>query len=405
MLFDIPLGSITAEDILSLEREEVPEDKHLEYKRSYEDNQHGKDEFRKDVTAFANSSGGYILIGIKEKPLMFDGREVAGVKIGEVVGITGSQADKERNRLHDLLKDFIRPRVPGVDIRCIDIPERNPILIVRIPRSFNSPHQITVKEKNPIGDLEFWVRQGSSSVRMDVDELRNAFLMSETQAERIRSFRMERLGKILAEDTFLPMEAGAKVVLHLVPQNAFGLGSRYDINTIAESLDALRLWGVNRRPNFDGIVAWSEDRNVGYTPAEKYIQVFRNGVLEIVTTDYFGVFGAQPRLNSKDLIYDMVEHLPKALNVQKELGVQSPVFLMLSLINVKEYGLTHTNVFQPLERAVLQLPEEICETFDVDAKAVLRPSFDMIWNAAGYEQCNFYDAAGNLHDPTRPRLR
>jgi len=403
MLFDIPLGSITAEDILSLECEEVPEGKHLDYKECvYMDDAHGKDEFRKDVTAFANASGGDIVLGIKEASVN-SGDEVR--QIGQIVGLKDFKEEATKQRLYALLKDCIQPRLPGVDIRSVNIADKGYVLIIRIPRSFNPPHQVTMRGKDIVGQFQFWVRRGADNVRMDVDELRNAFLMSETQAERIRSFRMERLGKILAEDTFLPMEAGAKVVLHLVPQNAFGLGSRYDINTIAESLDALRLWGVNRRPNFDGIVAWSEDRNVGYTPAEKYIQVFRNGVLEIVTTDYFGVFGAQPRLNSKDLIYDMVEHLPKALNVQKELGVQSPVFLMLSLINVKEYGLTHTNVFQPLERAVLQLPEEICETFDVDAKAVLRPSFDMIWNAAGYEQCNFYDAAGNLHDPTRPRLR
>src|SRR5438046_1835065 len=140
MLFDIPLRNITAEDILNLEREAVFEGKHLDYKECvYVDNPHGKDEFRKDVTALANASGGDIIMGIKEFPC------ADGNKKGEVVGLEGSDKEGMKERLFQILKDWIQPRVPGVDIKDIDISGRKLVIIVRVPRSFNQPHQVTMK--------------------------------------------------------------------------------------------------------------------------------------------------------------------------------------------------------------------------------------------------------------------
>ena len=55
-------------DLLSLIEDRVPEGKNIEYKSALPNNSdRDKKEFLADVSAFSNSSGGYILFGIFEK--------------------------------------------------------------------------------------------------------------------------------------------------------------------------------------------------------------------------------------------------------------------------------------------------------------------------------------------------
>ena len=59
------LNEISSSDILHLIQEKVAENTTLEYKREpWESNASGRDELLKDVSAMANSQGGYIIIGI-----------------------------------------------------------------------------------------------------------------------------------------------------------------------------------------------------------------------------------------------------------------------------------------------------------------------------------------------------
>ncbi len=390
MLFEIPLSNITADDILNLERNEILEDKYLDYKECvYQNNSYDKDEFRKDVTAFANASGGDIIMGIKE---------VLGSsgKTGKVVGLENFNEEVETQRLYDLLKDHVWQRVSGVAMRRVDIPDKNPVLIVRIPRSFNPPHQVTTQAPPHSQEYQYWLRNNAGSIRMDVDDLRNAFLMSETQAERIRNFRAERLGKILTDDTFLPMQPGAKVVLHLVPQGAFGRGTQYDVRKTTTLLNQRSYWGANYRYNFDGFFNSMEE------PLKRYLQVYRNGILETVATDFCTAQNNQLLIETQRLVVQLITQLPTLLAVQQELGVEPPVFLMLSLVGVREYCLN--NGWGPsdsLRLNVVPTPEVMCETFDVDAPKIWKPAFDTLWNTAGYDQCEYYDAEGNYQDPIR----
>ena len=56
---------------------------------------------------------------------------------------------------------------------------------------------------------------------MDVQEIRSAFALSEDLPERIRKFRDERVSRVLAGDTPVRLDAGPKIVLHVVPIAAF----------------------------------------------------------------------------------------------------------------------------------------------------------------------------------------
>ena len=61
-------SEIELEDIQSLVEDEVQEGKRLEYKRDLPGTSADeKAEFLRDVSAFANASGGYLIYGIEDK--------------------------------------------------------------------------------------------------------------------------------------------------------------------------------------------------------------------------------------------------------------------------------------------------------------------------------------------------
>jgi len=67
---------------------------------------------------------------------------------------------------------------------------------------------------------------------MDVAELRIAFNLSETIAERIRRFNIDRASKILSGETAVPLYDNAKIALHLVPFISFNPVNSYTKRTL-----------------------------------------------------------------------------------------------------------------------------------------------------------------------------
>jgi len=71
---------------------------------------------------------------------------------------------------------------------------------------------------------------------------------------------------------------------------------------------------------------------------------------------------------------------------------------MVTLLGVGSYELNTGDVMAfdavPIDRDALILAPEIADSYDADSAALLRPSFDALWNAAGLSRCGDYDASG-----------
>ncbi len=103
-----PVDSITEEDLQKLLSEGKSEGKDIDYKRdNYGRGDQDKKEFFKDVSSFANASGGYLLIGVDEEK---------GIPT-DIVGIKVDDIDQEKQRIESLLMDNIKPRLPGLKIK------------------------------------------------------------------------------------------------------------------------------------------------------------------------------------------------------------------------------------------------------------------------------------------------
>ena len=109
-MINAPLEKIDKAMIESLVENSVPESRTLEYKETFpgrtEKDNH---EFLADVTAIANSSGGDLIFGIKEKR---DGDNKTTGEPQEACGVGQQNLDEEIRRLDNLLRNGVDPRLP-----------------------------------------------------------------------------------------------------------------------------------------------------------------------------------------------------------------------------------------------------------------------------------------------------
>ncbi len=241
--FNKPLSELTVDDINIIVRDKVPESRSLDYKRELSPSTDaGNKELLKDISAFANTVGGYLIYGIDEKE---------GVPT-EILGVEVQNFDELKQRFENLLRTGVDPVIRGVDFHKLDLNESRKVVIIKIPRSIARPHAVRIKDH-----FRFYGRNSSGVHQLEVEDLRRAFFESETLATKIRNFRSERLSAISTNETFMPLLPGAKSVLHLIPDSSFELGKRYDFGK-EWALDFPPIYNGDwsRRITFDGIMTY-----------------------------------------------------------------------------------------------------------------------------------------------------
>jgi hypothetical protein len=395
MALNKPLEEITEADLQSLKDQSVPEDQSLDYKKGlFLKADPPKDEFRADVTAFANGIGGHLVIGMDEDK---------GIPT-ELCGMEITDQDAFTRQIDEVLQNKITPPVPGYKIRYVPVADGKTAIVIRIPQSYAKPHQITVGKD----DYQFYVRNSAGKKRLTVDELRSIILRSESLAERIRSFRLERLGNIVSGDTPVKIEEGTRIVLHMIPLSAFGSTPRYDM-THLEDNDRLTIpltgpevySAVQRKYNLDGYLSFLKP--MGSKEAWTYMQAFRNGVLEFVDAHSLnmGENGLHESFWHAGHELKIANAIRRGLELQRLLGVEPPVVVILTLLGVRDYNvLTRDNIpGQLFSRDTLNIPEVLLEDFNMSLDDITRPLYDPIWNEAGFRRCQNYDLDGKRIPP------
>lgn len=386
------IEAIDASDLQVLVINQVMENRALEYKEALPGNSDDdKRELLADVSAFANASGGDLLYGI---------REDAGIAI-EVCGLEVSDTDAEALRLQNIIRSGLDPKIPRVLIQSIPVENNRVVFLVRIFRSWALPHMVTFKNLS-----RFYKRHSNGREQLDVREIRDAFLFADTITERIRTFRHERLDMIAKGDTPINLiSSGSYLVLHIIPIEAFDIASQFDIDLLginflrplSTTSGTIRISGTGQRINFDGRLSFSivsdESSTCGYT------QTFRDGIIEAVDTTNTVQRSSAPYIE-RMYEHEVLAGLKRLLSVQQELGVQPPLFIGLSFLGVKGYRMSVEPKLgqrgnEPIDRDNLLVPEVVIEDYDVCLTDVMKPAFDTIWNASGWNCSPHYDSKGN----------
>lgn len=170
-LFNKEFKYLSKSDIEDLINEKYPEDLHVEYKGKlpcnkgndpwYKDQKKigdkARNEILEEVIAFANSDGGFLIIGIEEtknKPPRAD----------RVNYLPEVNALAERIKYQ--IRDCVEPKIPNYSVRGIECDGKGGFLIVRVERSYLGPHR-------SLPSKECYVRRNDSNDKMTMREIKD----------------------------------------------------------------------------------------------------------------------------------------------------------------------------------------------------------------------------------------
>ena len=391
-LLHIPVDRIDEAQLQRLLDARTAEARDIDYKRdTYGGSDADHAELLADVSSFANTVGGDLIIGIgawKGVPAAF-------------APLTGD-ADSEVLRLEQIVRSGLQPRV-ALQPRVVSLKQGGHVIVLRIPRSYNPPHRIIRQGK---GQGRFWARSSAGKYEPNVNELRSLFTLAPQLAERMRAFRADRVAKIAAGDTPVALQDQRVLVLHIVPFSAFDLGSSLPLEAVAGSSHAFPPLGSrhaqHQRVNFDGVLMLS-NADEAASAQRAYAQIFRSGALEAVASVLRG--GDKPRLNASEVDATIVKYGTIYLKSLQALGIEPPYAVMASLIGVKgapaSYGLRETwhdeDAPVLLDRDQFHFKEVVLQavpTSNQDFGALIRPMLEQVANIAGRARSPSFDPRG-----------
>jgi len=399
MISDKAVEQITSEDLELLVANGVSESRTLEYKETVPGGtDQDKREFLADVSSFANAIGGDLVFGAQEA------RDESGRPTGTleaIVGLDVSNPDQAIQRLENVLRDGIAPRIPGVRFRAIGQFPLGPVIILRIPRSWASPHMVAFQQSG-----KFFTRHSGGKHQLDVNEIRDAFLNSRSASERAEDFRTSRLGRIIGGGSPVQLSSEKVLCIHAIPHAALFGASGVDLQKAASSNIELRpieasAWGP--RFNIDGVISIAAssrgEKSTGY------VQLFRHGTVEIVFSDVYFDPPADMRtvvagVGARHVSQHGGGAFERTVALFRTLEVSPPVSWFISLHGMKDV-VFHVSQRRSLygryvfDRDTILLPEIVLADYVEPAMAALKPALDALWQAAGLERCfDFAEAGG-----------
>jgi hypothetical protein len=376
----------------------VAESRYLDYKeRLPGDSDEDKRELLADVTAFANTAGGDLLYGVRE-------RREENRATGEpeaIVGLPGVNLDQATLRLDNVLRDGMEPRIPGLTFHVVARDPDPPCLIIRVPKSPLGLHMVTYK-----GLSRFHGRGASGRFVLDWGQIRAGFLEAQTAQERLKRFRLERVTRQLAGETPIPTGDGPKIIFHALPLNPSDVLATFLTLSIEQHvIDVMRpLSGTPRswRFNLEGFVVHTLRDDLG---RQTYSQCFRDGGIEAMgpleletgRAGYRAFYGFP-------LETTVINALTRYQHLWRLLGVASPMMLALTLSGVlgtqirTSLGASslHEETF---DHDVALIPELVVQDPGAPAARLLQPLFDLMWNAAGWPRSPWYTPTGERIEP------
>jgi hypothetical protein len=181
----------------------------------------------------------------------------------------------EVNRLSNLIRDSIAPRIAGVSFLHM-VCSNGEVLIIRIPRSWSRPHMVTFGGVN-----KFFGRAGATKYPISVDEIGRSFSERGELRDAIAAWRSNR-ASLSAQGKGPDKPAGpVSLLFHVIPASAFTRNELRESWAVPEQ-EKLQVYvphGItNFRYNADGFLCLASTG--AQSEAFGYTQLFRSGIIE-----------------------------------------------------------------------------------------------------------------------------
>lgn len=405
--FGKPLRELTEADLEAMIGDpRFREGQYIDYKREVRTaTDTDKEEFIKDVSAFANSFGGLLVVGVKDVNGLPE--TINGVEPGST-GKNYPNFDKLITGFQQIINDHTDPRLSGVQIIPVSLKSGKSVLIFDIPKSPLLPHRNRL-------DGKFYYRYDSQSREMTTAEIRALMVNGESFVEKVKREVGERVEKIRKGRTPVPLQRGyLETVLHVIPESSMDARHIHDWSDIGyeqgiplldeNTKNPLYLGGIhepsvdetrNKRIDETGFWVYGDHRT---NENLWYVHLTPGGWLEAVDNGYQyseirrireinpNNTASYREIRSKYLcqIIQAIERYRSALSA---LEIPYPYWVSICLAGASGWSvasLLNGYNSHPISSDRLLPDPVILHGPDTKVGEAIRPIMDHIWQAAGY---------------------
>lgn len=369
-MIDRPLDQISAADLDALVQRRQTEGRRLDFKLTFPDpGERGVRELLADVSSFANTDGGDILIGIRD-----DGNGAAA----EVVGIGDGSLDEDILRIEDQIRNCLDPRLPAFHIHPVPLAEGRVALVIRVGASLLAPHRVAYK-----GGSRFYARNSRGKFEMDTGELRLAFAATDELPRKLRDLHARAIAATTGENMPCTLTDGPAVILTIAPLSV--LREARDLPVTREmAVLPPHMSGFNYAVGLDGVVMYSPiDEETGASPG--WAINHRRGYVDFAWSIGRVTPNNGPLIWRKRFDEDFYEQVRSTVARLGSYGLEGPWVAMATIKGAKDYRILLGDDY-PTARA-WQDPAYLGEIVDDTlSKESLTPFIERFWRLFGMER-------------------
>lgn len=396
ILDGIPLHELTEEHLTSLQLLRISEGPRLEFKAELKMSTSAeKRELCKDISALANSQGGYILYGISEANGVISG--IPGIDFNDTI----------QQQFFQIVTSGIAPRLQNVSHTQIRLRGGKHVFVIKAELD-GYLHQVKYD------DNRYYKRTGTITIAMESSDVETFFTSKGpgTREEEINEVITGYHAALRSKKYFKGLAGKGLCSVVIVPEVA---SYKLDFGKLPHNIDLLFRpiycsgWDseITGRARFT--FGRHRDERMPYAATEitefGELKAFNSFLLENRYSEVPSVPGAAGYVPSIAYERELVSSIHQYLTSFAQLGVSPPFVVNCALLNVRGYFMYVDPVrFSNYGRVLQQddiLPPSVKFTSEKeftsseDVARGLRPCFDFIWREFGFKRSFNYTEDGN----------